>query len=55
MTCQYKSIVGQIRCRTNSGGVSDRITVCIAEINSIFVITKIVILCRARPCMIFNS
>ena len=32
-----ESIVGQVRCRANSGGVSDRITVGIAEINSIFV------------------
>ena len=39
-----KSIVGQVRCRTNSGGVSYRITVGIAEINSLLLITKIVIL-----------
>ena len=31
-----KSIVGQVNYRTNSGGVCDRITVGIAEINSIF-------------------
>ena len=37
MTCWDKSIVGQIRCRTNSGGVSDIITVGIADINSCFV------------------
>ena len=32
-----KFIVGQVHCRTNSGGVSDRIIVGNAEINSIFV------------------
>ena len=32
-----KSIVGQVHCHTNSGGVYDRIIVGIAKINSIFV------------------